>query len=179
MSVDLKPPVEQVLWTCVLLSSSSLMPCSVSWFAAPRGAGPLYMCDGVFIRLGKNIFLWTLQFWECRFGVKKCVNYNKFEIATNSVNQIFNLNAFLLTIYLVFTYFALCIDYEEDILFTLSKLAEFFWNLVENLKESGTLRSSWSLFFSKSGLRLMSCCVSWFAAPRGAGPLYMCDVVFI
>ena len=56
---------------------------------------------------------------------KKRVNYNKFEIATNCVNEIFNLNACLFfiftgskrynhTIYIVFTCFALFIDYKDD-----------------------------------------------------------------
>ena len=42
----------------------------------------------------KTIFCWTLNFLECTFDGKR-VNYNKFEIATNGENQIFNLNAFL------------------------------------------------------------------------------------
>ena len=77
-------------------------------------------------RLGKKHFLWTLKFWKCTFDRKKRVNYDKFEIATNCVNQIFNLNAFFFflltgatwyyhTIYLVFTYFASFTDYEDDI----------------------------------------------------------------
>ena len=57
---------------------------------------------------------------------KRRVNYDKFEIAKNCINQIFNLNAFLFflltggtgyyhTIYLVFTYFSSFTDYEDDI----------------------------------------------------------------
>ena len=89
---------------------------------------------------------------------KKRVNNDKFKIVTNCINQIFNLNAFFfflltgatwyyLTIYLVFTYFESFIDYEDDI-FKLFFICTFKDpNLAENLKESWTLRSSWSLFF--------------------------------
>ena len=66
-----------------------------------------------------------LKFWKWAFCRKIHVNYDKFKIATNCVNQIFNLNAFFLltgatwyyhTIYLVFTYFASFTDYEDGIL---------------------------------------------------------------
>ena len=57
--------------------------------------------------------------------MEKCVNYNKFEMAANCVNQIFNLNAFFFffftgaTLYYhnidkVFTCFALFTDYKDD-----------------------------------------------------------------
>ena len=81
----------------------------------------------------KTNLLWTLKFWKYTFSGKKRVNYNKFEIATNCVNQIFNLNAFFfflltgatcyhLTINLVFTYLALFIDYKDDIFEVISNL---------------------------------------------------------
>ena len=65
--------------------------------------------------------------------LKKRVNYNTFEITTNCLNQIFNLNAFFFfllagatsyyhTIYLVFTYLALFTDYEDDIFEVISNL---------------------------------------------------------
>ena len=104
VSVDLQPQGEQVLCTCVMLSSSDL------------GKKHFFV----------NSAILGVQIWR-----KKCVNYNKFEIATNSVN----LNAFLLTIYLAFTYFALCIDYEDDILFALSRIQigkkkfEIWWKI--------------------------------------------------
>ena len=64
---------------------------------------------------------------------KKRVNYNKFEIATNCVNQIFKLNAFFFflfpgatwcyhTICLVFIYFATFTDYEYDIFEVISNM---------------------------------------------------------
>ena len=70
---------------------------------------------------------------EMHIWRKKRVNYNKFEIATNCVNQIFNLKAFFFflltgatwyyhTIYLVFTYFASFTDYEDDIFEVISNL---------------------------------------------------------
>ena len=77
--------------------------------------------------LEKNNFLWIPKFWECTFGGgENRVNYDKFEIATNYVNQIFNLKAFFFflftgatwyyhTICLVITYFASFTDYEDDI----------------------------------------------------------------
>ena len=73
------------------------------------------------IRLGKKHFLWTLKTCE-EFGGKKCVNYDKIEIAQDCLNQIFNPNAFFLTgatwyyyaIYIVFTYFAPFTGYEYD-----------------------------------------------------------------
>ena len=79
---------------------------------------------------------------KCTFGGKKRVNYHKFEIATNCVNQIFNLNAFFFflltgatwyyhTIYLLFTYFASFTDYEDDIFEIIYNLAEKFTNLVK------------------------------------------------
>ena len=37
-----------------------------------------YVCRVLSVRLGKNIFLWTLKFWEFRFGRKKRLKYNKF-----------------------------------------------------------------------------------------------------
>ena len=57
---------------------------------------------------------------------KTRLNYDKFDIATNCVNQIFNLNAFFFflftratwyyhTICLVITYFASFTDYKDDI----------------------------------------------------------------
>ena len=64
---------------------------------------------------------------------KKCINYNKFEIATNCVNEIFNLDAYLFflfpgakwyyhIIYIVFTCFALFTDYKDDIFKVISNL---------------------------------------------------------
>ena len=81
----------------------------------------------------KTIFSWTLKFWRCTFDRKKRVNYDKFEIATNCVNQKFKLNAFFVfiltgptwyytTIYLVITYFASFTDYLDDIFEVISNL---------------------------------------------------------
>ena len=39
-------------------------------------------CDTWHQTWKKTIFLWTLKFWELRFGGKKSVNYYEFEIAT-------------------------------------------------------------------------------------------------
>ena len=83
--------------------------------------------------LEKNSFLWTLKIWEYRFGGKIAKITTNLKLRQNSVNQIFNLNAlfiFLLTsatqyyhtIYLVFTYFALLTDYEDDIFECISNL---------------------------------------------------------
>ena len=97
---------------------------------------------------------------------KKRVNYNKFEIPTNFVNQIFNLNAFFFflftgatwyyhTIYLVFICFALFTDYEDDNFEVISNLhvqGSKFDGKVNKFdgksqKRSWTPRSPWSLFF--------------------------------
>ena len=69
----------------------------------------------------KKTFFFTLKVLECTFGGKKRINNNKFDIATNCVNQKLNINAFFFflltgsiwynhTIYLVFTYFASLLD---------------------------------------------------------------------
>ena len=102
-----------------------------------------------------------IQIWQ-----KKHVNYDKFEIATNCVNQIFNLNAFFFflftgatwyyhTICLVITYFASFTDYEDDIFEVISnwhvqgskfggKINKFG---VKSKKKSWTSRISWISFF--------------------------------
>ena len=80
---------------------------------------------------------------------KKCVNYDKFEITTNCVNQILNLNAFLFflftgatwydnTIYLVFRYFASFTHYEDDIFEVISNMhvqGSKFGGKITNLAE--------------------------------------------
>ena len=86
-----------------------------------------------------------LKFWEGTFDGKKRVNNDKFEIATNCVNHIFNLNAsffFLLTgaswyyhtIYSVFTYFASFTDYEDDIFEFISNLHVQDFKFVRKIK---------------------------------------------
>ena len=113
--------------------------------------------------------LWTLKFWEYRFGRKKALMTTNLKSQQNRVNQIFNPNAFfffLLTgylkgyyhaIYIVFTYYTSFAGYEDDILelflictFKDPKLAGKWTNLAENPKKNLTPQSSWSLFFSKS-----------------------------
>ena len=85
------------------------------------------------IRPEKNNVLLTLKFEKSTFSGKKNLKYDKFEFATNCVNQIFNLIAsffFLLTgvawyyytIYLVFTYLALFLEYEDNIFEIISNL---------------------------------------------------------
>ena len=105
-------------------------------------------------RLGKKPFFCELQnFGITHLAGKKCVKYNKYEIATNCVNQIFYLNAFFFflltgatwyyhTIYLVFTYFTSFTDYDDDIFEVISnlqlqgsKLTEKFTNLEEKKKK--------------------------------------------
>ena len=72
--------------------------------------------------LEKHFFcdLWTLQVQVCR---------RKSKLRQNSVNRIFNPNAlffsllrYLNAIYILFTYFASCIGYENDILEDISNL---------------------------------------------------------
>ena len=83
--------------------------------------------------LQKSIFCELWNFGKAHLAGKKRVNYDKFEIATNCVNQIFNLNAFFFflltgatwyyhTIYLVSIYFASFIDYENEIFEVISNL---------------------------------------------------------
>ena len=85
---------------------------------------------------------------------KKRVNYDKFKIATNNLNQIFILNTFFFflltgakwyyyTIYLVFTYFASFTDYEDDIFETISNLH------VQRSKFGGKKQIWWKIFFKK------------------------------
>ena len=87
-----------------------------------------------YIQTWQKLFFCELwNFGKAHFAEKKRVNYDKFEIVTNCLNQIFNLKAlcfFLLTcsswyyhtIYLVTIYFELCIDYENDIFEVISNL---------------------------------------------------------
>ena len=81
----------------------------------------MYVC----CRLGKNHLFVNSEILGMHIWNEKRVNYNKFEIATNCVNQIFNLNAFFFfpftgatwyyhTIYIAFTCFALFTDYEDN-----------------------------------------------------------------
>ena len=118
--------------------------------------------------LEKNIFLWTLKFWEYRFGGKNMYITTNSKLRQNSVNQIFYPNAFfffLLTgaiwyyhaIYIVFTYFASYAGYEDDIFEVISNLhvqeSKFGGKIYKfggNLKKSWAPQSSWSSFFSRS-----------------------------
>ena len=44
------------------------------------------------VRVRKSSFLSALTFWEYRFGVKKCVNYNNLKSQQNCVNYKFSKN---------------------------------------------------------------------------------------
>ena len=83
--------------------------------------------------LKKKQFFENAKILEMYIWRKKRANSDKFEIATNCVNQIFNIHAvffFLLTgatwyyytIYLVFTYFASFTEYKDDIFEVISNL---------------------------------------------------------
>ena len=76
-------------------------------------------------------FFWTLKFLEYWFGGKSALTMTNLKMQQDSVNQIFNPNAFFfffLTgatwyyhgIYIVFTYFASVTGYEDDILEAMS-----------------------------------------------------------
>ena len=121
--------------------------------------------------LEKIIFFELWNFGNSHLAGKKRVNYDKFEIATNCVYEIFNLNAFFFflltgaswyTIYLVFTYFALFTDYEDEILEVISNLhvqRSKFGGKIDKFdgksKEKLNSTKFMELVFSKSGLYLM------------------------
>ena len=74
----------------------------------------------------KKIFFVNSEILKYRFGGKNLEITTNLKLQQNSVNQIFNLNAFFFfpltggivhyyTIYLLFTYFELFTDYEDDI----------------------------------------------------------------
>ena len=107
-----------------------------------------------------NTGIFGMHIWR-----KKCINYNKFKIATNCINQILNLNAFFFflftgatwyynTICLAITYFASFTDYEDDIFEVISnrhvqgsKFGGKIYNFGrKSFLKSWTPRSSWSLF---------------------------------
>ena len=83
--------------------------------------------------LEKTIFLWTLKFWECRFGRKNTWITTNLKSQQNSVNYICNPNSFLFffltgalcyyhAIYIVLKYFASLTGYEDDIFEVISNL---------------------------------------------------------
>ena len=104
--------------------------------------------------------MWTPKFLECTFGGKKGVNYDKFEITTNCVNQIFILNAF--TFFLPYYFLSnniFCIIYQpwrwhfwSYFLLARSRIQIFTEKLkilAKNIfkKKNWNPRSSLSLFF--------------------------------
>ena len=78
------------------------------------------------------MFLWTLKLWEYRFGGKNPVNYKKKNHdKTAWIMYLTQMHFFLLlrgatwyykAIYIIFTYFASFIGFEEDILKVISNL---------------------------------------------------------
>ena len=111
------------------------------------------MLSGLPYRLWINVFFVNAANLRIKICRKKCVNYDKIEIAQDCVNLIFNPDAFLFflltgaiwcfhAIYVVFTYFASFTGQEDDFLklflIYIDKFGDFF--------KSWALRSSWSLF---------------------------------
>ena len=130
----------------------------------PNSGCGIYL-DGYLDRLGKKHFFVNSGILGMHIWWKKCGKYDKFEIATNCVNQIFNINAFFFylltgaswyyhTTYLVFTF----TDYEDDIFEIISNLhvqgSKLGGKIIKfggkSLKKNWTPRSSLSSFFFKS-----------------------------
>ena len=117
----------------------------------------------------KNAFFVNFKILGMHIWRKIRVNYDKFVIATNCVNQIFNLNAFFFFLFtgttwyyhnicLVITYFASFTNYEDDIFEVISNWHVHGFKFGEKINKFGgkskkkkkkkTSRSSWSLFLS-------------------------------
>ena len=125
---------------------------------------------------------------------KKRVNFDKFEIAKNCVNQIFNLNAFVFffltgakwyyhTIYLVFTYFESFTDYDNDIfegIFNLHIQGSKFGGKINKFggKSFKKLNSTEFIEFVSSRSALWSIFLSFYNLVQGFSNMFVQLLVF-
>ena len=105
LHVELRVPLLERLAEVMMLSGypedyrRGILESSVACYEAQvaaslRGEVPLYRPRDWEAPARRRKKLLAKRSWECKFGEKKRINYDKFEIPTNCVNQIFNLNAF-------------------------------------------------------------------------------------
>ena len=143
-----------------------------------------------------TIYLWTLKFWVSDLAEKNTWIMANLKSRQNSVNQIFNLNAFFFFFWtVVLWYYRAILEYLNMLhhlhamkmiflkLFQISmfknpNLADIFTNLAENQKISWTPRSSWSLFFQVwVHLTQINCIISRVPMKKGNFTWVLCNII--